>query len=138
MLQWVHAIAHWRVLSWQASGPLPRTAAAHCCRALRPFRTPLQPPSPLLQHQEVQCECKTADGVFVELVVSGGLCTADPLPLLYQVGKWIGRHAGLPVQAAAPILACTHTAAHDAALPRGAGMLFLACMPASADLRIFQ
>ena len=32
-----------------------------------------------LQHQEVQCECKTRDGVFVELVVScwqrGGACS---------------------------------------------------------------
>lgn len=68
------------------------------CRSLPPFRirTTLQPRSPLLQHQEVQCECKTADGVFVELVVSAGLCTAAHF---FTVGKWIGRHAGLPLQA---------------------------------------
>lgn len=42
---------------------------------------PSHSPSSLPQHQEVQCECKTADGVFVELVVS----RSRMLVIIYRV-----------------------------------------------------
>jgi hypothetical protein len=38
--------------------------------------------STALQHQEVQCECKTKDGVFVELVVSPNLRAATSVAIV--------------------------------------------------------